>query len=167
MNEPTNEIDLIQIKKQLDKRKRRLDKREERLSIEERARCLDIEYTSQAYNAFYSTKIEKDRSLLTICVAGLGFLVYIIKEEQIGAALAVIFFTACISYLICIFILLKIFTLNGEYLINIVTDNKLTDHLEKNLSRYDLAANIIFSIAIISSVILGISVSNIIKLGNP
>ncbi len=152
--------------KKLGKRDKALTDRELKLCEEEKIHDFNIEYKSQTYNAFYTTSMEKDKSILTVAVAGLGFLIAIIQSEQLKPTGLTVWLLAisCLCYLISIFLLLTIFKCNKDYLINLATDNHDgTEGWNKKLTRLDGAASISFYLAIMHSVALGIVTSNFIN----
>ena len=68
---------LLQLKQQLDRQQLELDKKEYNLSQKEQQLTIDevnnnkeVEHFSQTFAAFFNTKKEKDKSILTLSVAG-------------------------------------------------------------------------------------------------
>lgn len=155
LEEKTNR--LRRWEKKLRKREDSLKEREIKLCDEEKTHDFNIEFKSQAYAAFYASAMERDKSLLTISVAGIGFIAAILaKDVPVWG-----FFVAAISaicFLTCIALLLAVFKLNGSYLLSITKDQySLTEHLSNNLTTIDKSATVIFYIGILLATFLGLS----------
>ncbi|KGY10540.1 hypothetical protein [Vibrio sinaloensis] len=120
-----------------------------------------IEHMSQSYASFYNTTLEKDKSILTLSVAGLGFLVTFINfgggpSYWLLALLAL----ATMSYMICITSVITIFGMNAKYIIALTT-GKVEEYkqIEVKLKKLDKRA--------ISSFYCGLLLSLLIGLGTP
>lgn len=119
-----------------------------------------IEFNSQSYASFYNTKLEKDKSILTLSVAGLGFLVTFTNfAEKLSVFSYVAFVAAAIAYLLCIYHVVTIFEMNASYIIEITTDSGKDDEIEVQLKKYDKIVNYTFYIGIVLSFVLGMSTS--------
>lgn len=143
--------------KKLKKRESVLADRELKLCDEEKSHDFNIEFKSQAYSAFYASAMERDKSLLTISVAGIGFLAAILAKDVplwgfvVGAVSAICFLT-------CVALLLAVFKMNGNYLLSITKEQySLTEHLSDNLTAIDRAATVFFYIGILLATFLGLS----------
>lgn len=162
MTETTNEIGNDSQEKEIKKLKKKLKKRELEInSIKEKNiehdkhSQLMIEYKGQAYNALYNTAMEKDKSLLTISVAALGFIATIYKKE-IDVIFLYLSAASSILFLICIYTIIKIFKLNQDLLVSNVRDEEgLTDFLAKKLDREDKIASFTFYSGLMLATILG------------
>lgn len=121
---------------------------------------LEIEFKSQAYYSFYSTSIEKDKSLLALSVAGLGFLVTFINVTNKFLWFEFLFFViAALSFLFCIFNVFRIFDKNKDYIVALTTDSEKTGEEGEKLKTLDKRANGSFYLGICMSLALGLCVS--------
>ena len=119
-----------------------------------------IEFNSQSYASFYNTKLEKDKSILTLSVAGLGFLITFTNfAEKLGVFSYVIFLLSALAYLICIFNVITIFDKNALYIIEVTTNSGKDDELELQLKKHDKIAIHSFYLGILLSFALGLSTS--------
>ncbi|QUX97751.1 hypothetical protein C0J08_21090 [Marinomonas sp. CT5] len=120
-----------------------------------------VEFKSQGYASFYNTTLEKDKSVLTLSVAGIGFLVTMLQiSEKVTFINLSLFFLAAFTFLISIFCIITIFQKNASYITNMVNEQWTeTEKQEKVLERLDKIAIYSFISAIILSVALGFSIS--------
>lgn len=119
-----------------------------------------VEFNSQSYASFYNTKLEKDKSILTLSVAGLGFLVTFTNfAEKLGVFSYCAFILAAFAYLTCIYHVVTIFEKNASYIIEITTDSGKEGELEVQLKKHDKIVIRSFYIGIFLSLALGISTS--------
>lgn len=145
---------------EIDKERARLDDRESELSDIELQRSYSVEFNSQSYASVYNTKLEKDKSILTLSVAGLGFLVTFINfTSSFNILDYFLFVISALSYLVCVFVVIKIFDENAEYLIDLMNDQEGWSDKELKLRRLDRKAMWSFYVGIVASVTLGVSVS--------
>lgn len=85
-------------------------------------RLYAVEFRSQSYASYYNTIMEKDKSILTLSVAGIGFLITILQiTESISRYQFAFFAIAAFFYLISIFCMITIFSKNGDLIINMTT----------------------------------------------
>lgn len=118
-----------------------------------------VEFYSQSYASFYNTKMEKDKSILTVSAGGIGFLVtYISIFKNIAIYEYIIFVMSTISFLISIFSIIKIFGDNADYIIEITTTDD-TASSECKLETLDKIATYSFYIGILLAVMFGFSAS--------
>ncbi|MBE0379223.1 hypothetical protein [Pseudoalteromonas prydzensis] len=123
-------------------------------------KLLSVEYKSQTYASFYTTAMEKDKSILTLSVAGIGFLVTLLKlASYLNIYDMVFFFVAAVSYLSAIFLIITLFSKNASYVIDLVNDRDTT---LKNfeLMQLDKWAIRSFYLAIVMSLLMAISTSS-------
>jgi hypothetical protein len=79
-----------------------------------------IEYVGQAYASFYNTKMEKDKSILTLSVAGIGFLITLLGfHKGLGIIHMVFFLLSALSFLVSIYFVINIFEKNSDYIIDL------------------------------------------------
>lgn len=81
----------------------------ENANEENKRNLLEIEYKSQAYASYYNTSMERDKSLLTLSVAGLGFLVTLINVTGKFQWFEFMFFlVAAASFVICLLYMINV-----------------------------------------------------------
>ncbi len=117
----------------------------------------DIEYYSNLVNAWFNTKLEKDKSILSISAGGLGLLVTLISTIGVNNLTELILFIIAIFlFMISIVSMISIFERNSKRLENEVANNNSKDLF---LGLLDKIGSLSFSIAIIITFIIGVSVS--------
>lgn len=119
-----------------------------------------VEFKSQSYASYYNTAMEKDKSILTLSVAGIGFLVTLLKlEDSIAVYQLFLFAIAAISFLVSIYSVITLFGENGDFIIDLINDRDVTlkQHKLRILDRNAIYA---FYLAIVMSLALGISTSS-------
>jgi hypothetical protein len=129
------------------------------ISDEDLKRLFLVEYKSQSYASFYNTSMEKDKSILTLSVAGIGFLVTLLNlSKTIDYVDFVLFVIAAISFLISIYCVITLFGKNADFIIDLTQDRDVTIK-EYKLRQFDKWAIRSFYLAIIVSIVLGVSTS--------
>ena len=111
-----------------------------------------IEFYSESVSAWYLTKIEKDKSLLTMSVAAIGLLITLITSlDNPTAWVAVI---AIFSFIVCSGSIILIFEQNANYIQSIIL-NKNKKY--QKLKYLDTIANWSFMLGIIISLVFSFS----------
>ena len=150
--------ELQRFAKEIAEREKDLDKTKSDLTNETLNRSYAVEFNSQSYASFYNTKIEKDKSILTLSVAGLGFLItFTSLAESLNVYLYSMFLLAAISFMVCIYLIVKIFDENAEYIIQLVTDNPEHEAREVKLRKLDRIAIRSFYLGMLISFCIGAS----------
>ena len=154
--------------RQLGKEMEELDDKRASLISEEvgqrLAQAKDVEFYSQSLVSFYNTKIEKDKSILSLSMAGLGFLITFVNfGGGIDDVHFFLFVVSSLSFLVCIFIVVVILDMNANYIIAMVADDVAEGKIEGRLRWLDKAAMTSFCIGVFLSFCLGIAV---LKMGN-
>ncbi len=119
-----------------------------------------VEFKSQTYASFYTTAMEKDKSILTLSVAGIGFLVTLLKlASYLSIYDMAFFFIAAASYLSAIFLIITLFSKNASYVIDLVNnrDTTLKNHKLMQLDKWAIRS---FYLAIVMSLLMAISTSS-------
>ncbi|WIG82415.1 hypothetical protein KFZ68_07015 [Photobacterium damselae] len=115
---------------------------------------MEKEFRAAAYNAFYATKLERDKHLFSISSAGLGFLITLATTIGFSDIYAItVFFLAIVSFLVCICAVLYIFTANADHLVSVMEGSSESSKL---LSRLDFTALLSFVLGMIFSVFIGL-----------
>lgn len=151
---------LLEIDKDLKEKKSYIDKLIEDSEISNLQSKFRVEYNSQSYASFYNTKIEKDKSILTLSVAGLGFLVTFINfTENLKLYEFILFIISAVCFMICIYKIINIFDKNAEYIILLTTDAEGIDDKEIELKRLDQWAIKSFYLGLVMAFTLGMCTS--------
>ncbi len=131
----------------------------EGISPNDEARLTNVEYKSQAYASFYTTSMEKDKTLLTLSVGGIGFLVTLLNlAKSLNLGHIGLFFIASFAFVVSIHTILTIFGENKAYIIAISQEQPL-DYLEKRLTELDKRAVSAFYIGLALTICLGVATS--------
>jgi hypothetical protein len=113
-----------------------------------------IEFYSQAWAAWFNSNLELDKSILSISVAGIGFLVTMM-ENLIHSTWTLIFFSAAsFMFLTAACSVLLIFRMNGDHIVNILKGKKNNG---ASLKALDLVVRVAFALAIVFSAALGMN----------
>jgi hypothetical protein len=126
-----------------------------------------VEYYSGQVIAWFNTKLERDKSILTLSTGAIGLLITLasaidIKSNGTGCLILIVLYIAIFCYLSSIILVLRIFLYNAKYIQADITNNKeqfkeYTRKL-KNLDSFSIWA---FIIGIIFSIIFsGILIYN-------
>lgn len=131
----------------------------EGLSDKEVEQLSGIEFQSQSYASFYNTTLEKDKSILTLSVAGIGFLLTLLQfTKSISYYELAFFLIAAISYLVAIYCIISIFGKNSTFIIELVNKRDVSVK-QYQLELLDKTAIRSFYLAIVMTVLLGASSS--------
>lgn len=151
---------LINKNDEIGKKELEIDGQLKEVNKENLDKKLEIEYKSNAYYHFYTTSIEKDKSLLNLSVAGLGFLVTFINiASKFNAFEYTIFVVAVLSFLICTSRVINILDLNQKCIIALTTESDELPIIIDKLDKLDWWAKKSFYSGIIMALILGLCVS--------
>ncbi|HIF5828865.1 TPA: hypothetical protein ACY4P9_004811 [Vibrio parahaemolyticus] len=112
------------------------------------------DFNAAALNAWYATKLERDKHLFSISSVGLGLLVTLATTIGFNSIYAAIMFClAVFAFLACICAVLWIFNANADHLVKAVAGS---DEPSQLLSILDRTAWISFLLGMVFSVILGV-----------
>ncbi|MEL0646919.1 hypothetical protein V6248_05755 [Pseudoalteromonas agarivorans] len=135
-------------------------KMENSISDQDLQRLYAVEFKSQSYSSFYNTTMEKDKSILTLSVAGIGFLITLLKlSDSLGYYDMAFFSIATVGFLISIFCIVTLFGKNADFIVDLAQEKDVTikQHVLKQLDTWAIRT---FYLAIIMSVCLGVSTSS-------
>jgi len=114
----------------------------------------DVAFYSATLSAWYTTKFEKDKHLLSLSTAAIGLLVTLATTIGTSAAcIAAMYVLALISFLICVISVLAIFGRNSKHLEDLV---KGTADKDPVLSALDKLASSSFVFGIIFTLLIGL-----------
>jgi hypothetical protein len=132
------------------------------MNEEEVKKLKSVEFYSQGVAAWFNTALEHDKSLLTLSVAALGFLVGLMPNGIHSIESLLLYISAIISFLVCLFSILMIYKKNLKHIQDVFMGK---DDSDKTLEILDTAAGISFFLGVLLSSIIGISaaITNFMK----
>ena len=116
----------------------------------------DIEFYAASVEAWFNTRIEHDKSLLTLSAGGIGLLITLLTT--VGASsiqILLLYGFAILFFLVCIISILVIFKRNSDHLVRVIQGKEEKNILLQFLDKIALCS---FIIAILLSSILAISI---------
>ncbi|WP_420209206.1 hypothetical protein [Candidatus Electronema sp. JC] len=125
------------------------------MNTEELEKMKEVEFYASTVNAWYLTKLEKDRTLITLSAGAIGLLVTLTATA--GTANLFVLMSsmmAIICFIICAISVVIIFNRNADYLEKVKNS---TDTEDTVLSYLDKAAYCSFIVGIILSFVVGMS----------
>ena len=115
-----------------------------------------IAYYSSIYNAWLNTRMEGDKSILTLSVSALRLLITLFATISKITKIEFILFLIAILFFLCTAILIIIiYNKNSDFLESIAKEDEIHKH-EKTLKRLDIFSRIFFFLGLIISLINGI-----------
>jgi hypothetical protein len=116
----------------------------------------DVEHYAATVNAWFATRLELDKSLLTLSAGGVGVLVTLLTTRGVDSAEGVVLYVGAIfGFLVCIGSVLAIFRKNSDYLVeSIASENQPTQAL---LTRLDKLATYGFGFGVTLAALIGVS----------
>lgn len=110
-------------------------------------------FYSALTDAWISTKLEKDKSLLAISAGAIGLLVTLLTTLEIPSLRLVYYFAIAFTFfLITIVAIILVFERNAKHLIDVINDKADDDKILKFLDRLIIVC---FLVAVIFSVFIG------------
>ncbi|WP_152624254.1 hypothetical protein [Cupriavidus sp. IDO] len=114
-----------------------------------------MEFYAASVAAWFSTRLEYDKSIFALSAGGIGVLVTLLTTKGAGSRFALVLYGLSLgSLLIALVALLIIFRQNGKHILGILQGN--TELASKLLSRLDLVVLVSFAAGAIFSATLGI-----------
>ncbi len=123
-------------------------------SEKESFREKEAAFYSATINAWYTTRFEKDKHLLSLASAGIGLLVTL--ATAIGVAnicIAAMYILAVISFLICVLVVLTIFGPNADHLEKLIHGREDSDPV---LGILDKTASSSFVFGVVFTLLVGV-----------
>ena len=116
----------------------------------------EIAFYSASLQAWFTTRIERDKSLLTLSAGGIGLLITLLSTVGANSVcILLLYISALVFFLLCIISVLSILWRNAEYLTKVIKKEKDQDIL---LGFLDCFASITFLIGVILSTLLAVSI---------
>lgn len=126
------------------------------MSPEEQVAAKKIEFYSASITSWFNTRLELDKSLLTLSAGGIGLLVTVFSSAGVKSIEGfVLYALALVSFLICTLTVLWIFRANATHLEQINSNAQQTN--QELLKKLDLIAIISFGMAVLLSSSIGIT----------
>lgn len=91
-----------------------------------------LEFYSQSIAGMINTSLEKDKSVFTMSVAGIGYILAQL-DSDLGMALNFIYVTSALSFLICIVDSISIFKFNKDYIIETLKKDNAKGTPDENI----------------------------------
>ena len=120
----------------------------------EEAQAKRIEFYSQGVAAWFNTALERDKSLLTLSIAGLGLLLALMPTAVNSIAALILYYLAAFALLVCVLSVLLIFQRNKKH-IQDVFNGATSDDIW--LAVLDQVAMWSFMLGVLCCAIIGIS----------
>jgi hypothetical protein len=115
----------------------------------------EVEYYAAQVNAWFNTKFEHDKSLLTLSAGGVGLLITLLSTTGVRSIESLILYIlALLAFIICLGALLWIFKRNAKHLEDIVKGCESSDFLLIILDNIAISS---FLIGVLFSSTIGIS----------
>lgn len=116
-----------------------------------------VAFYNNLVNAWIQTRMEVDKTLIVISSAGIGFLITLLAKKGVDCITElVVYMIAFFAFFITIALCIFIFHRNSSYIQNLLNapDTKANDAL---LDVLDWAAKLIFALAMIFTLVIGVS----------
>ncbi|MEY3996745.1 MAG: hypothetical protein RL344_1088 [Pseudomonadota bacterium] len=125
------------------------------MSEEEKKEAKDVEFYAATVNAWFNTKFERDKSLLTLSSGAIGLLITLISTIGVKSVESLILYVfALICFIVCLASLLWIFSRNAKHLEDVVRERALNDPLLKVL---DHTAVLTFMLGVVFTSVIAVS----------
>lgn len=115
----------------------------------------NVEFYAANLNAWFNTRFEHDKSLLTLSAGAVGLLITLISAVGVKSVeILILYVVALFCFIVCLGALLWIFRRNAKHLEDVVSEIEKNDQL---LDVLDRVAVITFMLGVVFSSIIGIS----------
>jgi hypothetical protein len=115
----------------------------------------EVEYYAAMVTAWFTTRIELDKSLLTLSAGGIGLMISLVTVFGIQSIESLLLFIlALAAFICCIVAVLVILKRNSKHIEEVFRQNKATDPL---LGILDSVAIVSFLSGVVLSVIIGVA----------
>ncbi|MDA8085863.1 MAG: hypothetical protein M0Z75_04110 [Nitrospiraceae bacterium] len=115
-----------------------------------------VAYYSNLVNAWIQSRMELDKTLITISSAGIGFLVALLSYKVIdGWGMFTVFVMALIAFFLTIWTCIGIFKENSAYIGKLIENPDATSE-QSRLNKLDKRAQILFSVAMACVLAIGV-----------
>lgn len=115
-----------------------------------------VEFYSAGLTAWYTTRLEHDKSLLTLSAGGIGLLMTLMTTVGVSSAESLVLYVcALVAFLICLGAVLVIFRKNATHLEEVIAGTASQN--DSALTRLDIVGTWSFAFGVVFSVVIGIS----------
>lgn len=115
----------------------------------------EVEYYATQANAWVNTRMERDKSLLTLSAGGIGLLVTLLTTRGVESIYALaLYVLAILCFIACLGSLIAILTINSGYIEKVIQG---TAKRSIHLRALDHIALTSFSMGVILSLVIGLS----------
>lgn len=115
-----------------------------------------VEFYSAGLTAWYATRLEHDKSLLTLSAGGIGLLMTLMTTVGVSSAESLVLYVcALVAFLVCLSAVLVIFKKNSDHLEEAIVGTASQN--DPTLSRLDAIGIWAFAFGVVFSVVIGIS----------
>lgn len=115
----------------------------------------EVEFYSANLNAWFNTRFEHDKSLLTLSAGGVGLLITLISTVGVRSIeTLILYFFSLFCFILCLGALLWIFRRNAKHLEDVVRETAINDPLLNILDRIAVAS---FMLGVLLAAIIGVS----------
>jgi hypothetical protein len=115
----------------------------------------EVHYYAAQANAWINTRMERDKSLLTLSAGGIGLLVTLLTTRGVESIYALaLYVLAILCFVVCLGFLIAILTLNSGYIEKVIQG---TAERSKPLRAFDNIALSCFCMGVILSLVIGLS----------
>ena len=116
----------------------------------------DVAFYSASIQAWYTTKMELDKSILTLSSAAIGLLITFKKNFVIyGVFQSCLYVVSLLSFLAAIVVSLMIFSKNAEYIKNVIKSDSYKS--DGKLGKLDTTLKLLFGAGIVLAALLSLS----------
>ncbi|MER0214745.1 MAG: hypothetical protein DU481_00820 [Nitrosomonas sp.] len=99
----------------------------------------EVAYYAAKVNAWFNTKLEYDKSLLVLSTGAIGLLITLLTVTNVGSTtLLYIFVLAIACFLLCIILILAIFSWNAKHLEELIAGNNKNNKILAILDRLSI-----------------------------
>lgn len=115
----------------------------------------EVEYYAAKANAWFNTKLEYDKSLLVLSAGAIGLLVTLLTTVGVSSfAVLFVFFAATISFVVCLVVVLAIFSRNAKHLEELIAGKRTNDSVLGFLDNLSICS---FILGIVLASVIGLA----------
>jgi len=125
------------------------------LPVDDIEKQKEVAFYSASLNAWFTTQLECDKSILTLSASGIGLLITLLTTVGVTSMFACVLYTlSVISFVVSLTVVLIIYRHNAVHIENILSGNPGKDPV---LSKLDMVALFSFGLGVFFAAIIGIS----------
>lgn len=125
------------------------------MSESELDKLKEVEFYAATVNAWFNSKFEHDKSLLTLSAGAIGLLITLISTIGVRSVETLILYIIALGcFIVCLWVLLWIFRRNPKHLEDVVNSGTTDDPVLNALDRVAVTS---FMLGVVFSSIIGVS----------